>query len=221
MPRESLMTSYFDEIDHHRVHDPAEQEVRGHDARLPERPGKDVVDTMLDIATVRESLRPSSCACGQFVRFDEGIARLSVHYLRRLDGGAHTKFLTPDVIRPRARFASFERRAGSVSRTSHWRMSGAACFLRRLQGSRLPARGRARRYRPSTTSTSSKCCRSRSRTTCRATNGAVCSVPRATVTLWREWPNHMGRLTASPARLLVRFCVTEFPLSGKLGLRRG
>ena len=70
------------------------------------------------------------------------------------DGGAHTKFLTAGRY-PTEGIVMFVRENQWMTLEQiHWRLTCAAGVLRRLQGSRLPARGRARPTSWSTISTS-------------------------------------------------------------------
>ncbi len=134
---------------HHRMREAREQAVRRTDAAQGgAQTGKDPVDVMLDLA-VSEDLKTEffAPAVNQDMELmKELIDRPDIPF-GVCDGGAHTKFLTAGRYPTEGIVKYCPRAAVALARTDPLAAERAARVLRRLQGSRLPARRRAGRHR--------------------------------------------------------------------------
>jgi N-acyl-D-amino-acid deacylase len=129
MPRESLITNYFDEIIITECQEPRNKRFEGMTLRLAAKEtGKDAVDTMLDLA-VSENLKTEFFAPA--VNSSDLMKELLDYPYITFgvsDGGAHTKFLTAGRY-PTEGLIRFVREKGWMSLEDiHWRLSALPAF---------------------------------------------------------------------------------------------
>jgi N-acyl-D-amino-acid deacylase len=130
MPRESLVTSFFDEIIITECVKPENKKFEGMTLRLAAKDtGKDVVDTMLDIA-VSENLKTEffAPAVNQDMTLMKELIDTPHITFGVSDGGAHTKFLTAGRY-PTEGIVKYVRENQWLSLEQiHWRLSALPAF---------------------------------------------------------------------------------------------
>jgi len=149
LPREGLITSFFDQIVITQVIDDKLRHLEGLTLAQGGRarrqgPGRRDVRPGRGRQSQDRVLRPA-------INRDPALMKEIIDYpyitFGVSDGGAHTKFLTAGRY-PTEGIATFVReREWLTLEEIHWRLSALPRVLRRFQGPWLPARGRAGRYR--------------------------------------------------------------------------
>ena len=130
MPREGLITSFFDQIVITQVIDDKLRHLEGMTLRKAgERDGKDPVDVMCDLA-VADNLKTEFFAPA--INRDPALMKEIIDYpyitFGVSDGGAHTKFLTAGRY-PTEGIATFVRERGWLTLEEiHWRLSALPAF---------------------------------------------------------------------------------------------
>jgi N-acyl-D-amino-acid deacylase len=131
MPRESLITSYFDQIIITDCAKPENKKFEGLTLRkAAAQSGKDVVDTMLDLA-VSEDLKTEffAPAVNQDMNLMKDLIDNPAIPFGVSDGGAHTKFLTAGRF-PTEGIIKYTREYGWLSLEDiHWRLSALPAFI--------------------------------------------------------------------------------------------
>lgn len=131
MPRESLITSYFDQIIITDCVKPENKKLEGLTLRkAAAQTGKDVVDTMLDLA-VSEDLKTEffAPAVNQDMNLMKDLIDNPAIPFGVSDGGAHTKFLTAGRF-PTEGIIKYTREYGWLSLEDiHWRLSALPAFI--------------------------------------------------------------------------------------------
>jgi N-acyl-D-aspartate/D-glutamate deacylase len=131
MPRESLITSYFDEIIITECFKPENKSLEGLTLRkAAARTGKHPVDLMLDLA-VSEDLKTEffAPAVNQDMSLMKDIIDTPHVPFGVSDGGAHTKFLTAGRF-PTEGIIKYCREKGWLSLEEiHWRLSALPAFI--------------------------------------------------------------------------------------------
>jgi len=131
MPRESLITSYFDEIIITECAKPENKGVEGLTLRkAAARTGKHPVDLMLDLA-VSEELKTEffAPAVNQDMSLMKDLIDTPHIPFGVSDGGAHTKFLTAGRF-PTEGIVKYCREKGWLSLEDiHWRLSALPAFI--------------------------------------------------------------------------------------------
>jgi N-acyl-D-amino-acid deacylase len=130
LPREGLITSFFDQIVITQVIDDKLRHLEGMTLRKAgERDGKDPVDVMCDLA-VADNLKTEFFAPA--INRDPALMKDIIDYpyitFGVSDGGAHTKFLTAGRY-PTEGIATFVRERGWLTLEEiHWRLSALPAF---------------------------------------------------------------------------------------------
>jgi N-acyl-D-aspartate/D-glutamate deacylase len=130
LPREGLITSFFDQIVITQVIDEKLRHLEGLTLRKAgERDGKDPVDVMCDLA-VADNLKTEFFAPA--INRDPALMKEIIDYpyitFGVSDGGAHTKFLTAGRY-PTEGIVSFVRERGWMTLEDiHWRLSALPAF---------------------------------------------------------------------------------------------
>ena len=131
MPRESLITSYFDQMIITECVKPENKNLEGLTLRkAAAQTGKDVVDTMLDLA-VSEDLKTEffAPAVNQDMNLMKDLIDTPHIPFGVSDGGAHTKFLTAGRF-PTEGIIKYTREKGWLSLEEiHWRLSALPAFI--------------------------------------------------------------------------------------------
>jgi N-acyl-D-aspartate/D-glutamate deacylase len=131
MPRESLITSYFDQIIITECVKPENKNLEGLTLRkAATQTGKDAVDVMLDLA-VSEDLKTEffAPAVNQDMNLMKDLIDTPDIPFGVSDGGAHTKFLTAGRF-PTEGIIKYSREKGWLSLEEiHWRLSALPAFI--------------------------------------------------------------------------------------------
>jgi N-acyl-D-aspartate/D-glutamate deacylase len=131
LPRESLITSYFDQMIITECVKPENKNLEGLTLRkAATQTGKDVVDTMLDLA-VSENLKTEffAPAVNQDMSLMKDLIDTPHIPFGVSDGGAHTKFLTAGRF-PTEGIIKYTREKGWLSLEEiHWRLSALPAFI--------------------------------------------------------------------------------------------
>ncbi|HVN89855.1 MAG TPA: amidohydrolase family protein [Candidatus Binataceae bacterium] len=131
MPRESLITSYFDQIIITECINKDNKHLEGLTLRkAAAQTGKDIVDTMLDLA-VSEGLKTEffAPAVNQDMSLMKELIENPTIPFGVSDGGAHTKFLTAGRF-PTEGIIKYCREFGWLSLEEiHWRLSALPAFI--------------------------------------------------------------------------------------------
>jgi N-acyl-D-aspartate/D-glutamate deacylase len=131
MPRESLITSYFDQIIITECVKPENKNLEGLTLRkAATQTGKDAVDVMLDLA-VSEDLKTEffAPAVNQDMSLMKDLIDNPAIPFGVSDGGAHTKFLTAGRF-PTEGIIKYAREYGWLSLEDiHWRLSALPAFI--------------------------------------------------------------------------------------------
>jgi N-acyl-D-amino-acid deacylase len=131
MPRESLITSYFDQMIITECVKPENKKLEGLTLRkAATQTGKEVVDVMLDLA-VSEDLKTEffAPAVNQDMSLMKDLIDTPHIPFGVSDGGAHTKFLTAGRF-PTEGIIKYTREKGWLSLEEiHWRLSALPAFI--------------------------------------------------------------------------------------------